>query len=173
MTSTRQPPDIAALKNQFRRGGAMLWLGVTMTGGAVLQLLWFALRRTLGVVFALIVLFEQWGWRPLAAALQTIAHVAPIAALERRISRLPPYAALVTFALPTVLLVPLKLFALYLIANGHAFSAGGLFIGAKIDDAFLPDLTARKKFAASRVPRLADIALDELLSLQPSRLAKF
>lgn len=45
-------------------------------------------------------------------------------------------------------------------------------LGAKIDDAFLPDLTARKKFAASRVPRLADIALDELLSLQPSRLAK-
>ena len=45
-------------------------------------------------------------------------------------------------------------------------------LGAKIDDAFLPDLTARKKFAASRVPRLADLALDELLSLQPSRLAK-
>jgi hypothetical protein len=45
-------------------------------------------------------------------------------------------------------------------------------LGAKIDDAFLPDLAARKKFAASRVPKLADIALDELLSLQPSRLAK-
>jgi hypothetical protein len=45
-------------------------------------------------------------------------------------------------------------------------------LGAKIDDAFLPDLTARKKFAASRIPRLADIALDELLGLQPSRLAK-
>jgi len=44
--------------------------------------------------------------------------------------------------------------------------------GAKIGDAFLPDLAARKKFAASRVPKLADIALDELLSLQPSRLAK-
>lgn len=45
-------------------------------------------------------------------------------------------------------------------------------LGAKIDDVFLPDLAARKKYAASRVPRLADIALDELLSLQPSRLAK-
>ena len=45
-------------------------------------------------------------------------------------------------------------------------------LGAKIDDAFLPDLTARKKFAASRVPKLADIALDELLSLQPSKLAR-
>jgi hypothetical protein len=45
-------------------------------------------------------------------------------------------------------------------------------LGVRIDDAFLPDLTARKKFAASRIPGLADMALDELLSLQPSRLAK-
>ena len=45
-------------------------------------------------------------------------------------------------------------------------------LGVKIEDAFLPDLTARKKFAASRVPNLADMALDELLSLQPSKLAK-
>lgn len=45
-------------------------------------------------------------------------------------------------------------------------------LGAKIDTAFLPDLTARKKFAASRVPKLADVALDELLSLQPSKFAK-
>lgn len=45
-------------------------------------------------------------------------------------------------------------------------------LGAKIDGAFLPDLAARKKFAASRVPGLVDLALDELLSLQPSRLAK-
>lgn len=45
-------------------------------------------------------------------------------------------------------------------------------LGVRIDGAFLPDLTARKKFAASRVPHLADLSLDELLSLQPSRLAK-
>jgi hypothetical protein len=45
-------------------------------------------------------------------------------------------------------------------------------LGVRIEGAFLPDLTARKKFAASRVPKLVDVALDELLSLQPSRLAK-
>ncbi len=45
-------------------------------------------------------------------------------------------------------------------------------LGVRIDDAFLPDLAARKKFASSRVPNLADIVLDELLSLQPSKLAK-
>ena len=44
--------------------------------------------------------------------------------------------------------------------------------GARIDDSFLPDLAARKKLAAVRVPKLADVALDELLGLQPSRLAR-
>ena len=45
-------------------------------------------------------------------------------------------------------------------------------LGVRIENSFLSDLAARKKFSASRVPRLADVALDELLSLQPSRLAK-
>jgi hypothetical protein len=45
-------------------------------------------------------------------------------------------------------------------------------LGARINGAFLPDLPSRKRFAAAQVPRLADIGLDELLALQPSKLAK-
>lgn len=45
-------------------------------------------------------------------------------------------------------------------------------LGARIDDTFLPDLAARRKHAAARVPKLVDLTLDELLSLQPSKLAK-
>jgi hypothetical protein len=45
-------------------------------------------------------------------------------------------------------------------------------LGVRIDDAFLPDLAARRKFAVARVPSLTDVSLDELLSLQPSKLAK-
>lgn len=48
----------------------------------------------------------------------------------------------------------------------------GSKLGACIDDCFLPDLASRKKYAAARVPKLVDVALDELLSLQPSKLAK-
>ena len=91
-----------------------------------------AIERAFGVLLALIVLFEQWGWKPLAAAFAAISHLAPVAALERVISRLPPYGALVVFGVPVVLLIPLKLFALYLIAQGHAFSAAALFIAAKV-----------------------------------------
>jgi hypothetical protein len=45
-------------------------------------------------------------------------------------------------------------------------------VGVRIDDAFLPDLAARRKFAVAHVPSLTDVSLDELLSLQPSKLAK-
>lgn len=45
-------------------------------------------------------------------------------------------------------------------------------LGARIEDVFLPDLTSRRKFAAARVPTLVDVTLDELLSLQPTKLAK-
>lgn len=45
-------------------------------------------------------------------------------------------------------------------------------LGARIEDTFLPDLAARRKFAAARVPKLVDVGLDELLSLQPSKLKK-
>lgn len=45
-------------------------------------------------------------------------------------------------------------------------------LGVRIDGAFLPDLAARKKHATARVPKLVDVGLDELLSLQPSKLAK-
>ena len=45
-------------------------------------------------------------------------------------------------------------------------------LGARIDASFLPDLAARKKLAAARVPKLVDVSLDDLLSLQPSKLAK-
>lgn len=45
-------------------------------------------------------------------------------------------------------------------------------LGARIEDVFLPDLASRKKFAAARIPKLVDVALNELLSLQPSKLSK-
>lgn len=45
-------------------------------------------------------------------------------------------------------------------------------LGVQIDGTFLPDLSARKRFAAARLPKLLDMGLDELLNLQPSRLKK-
>jgi hypothetical protein len=43
-------------------------------------------------------------------------------------------------------------------------------LGARIEDAFLPDRMARKKHLAARVPKLIDLELDELLGLSATRL---
>lgn len=103
---------------------------------AVLSVLWSILRApvmfVLNILAALIVLFEEWGWRPLTELLAWFAKFRPWAAVERWIARLPPYPALLVFALPTALLMPLKFVAMWLLANGKLAAATGLFIGAKI-----------------------------------------
>lgn len=100
--------------------------------GALLAVAWLWLKRVLGVVLALVVLFEEWGWRPLADLLGQLRRLQLIARLENRIQVLPPYAALLVFALPSVCLFPLKLFGLYLIAHGQKLAAIALIGFAKV-----------------------------------------
>jgi hypothetical protein len=97
-----------------------------------LRLLADGARLVLQTLLALIIVFEEWGWRPLAAALAQFARLRPIAWLEAQIQRLPPYGALLVFAMPSILILPLKLIALYLITAGQEVAAALLFIGAKV-----------------------------------------
>ena len=55
-------------------------------------------------------------------------------------------------------------------ASSFSVVAEGGMLGARIDAAFLPDLVARKKHAAARIPALVDLGLDELLSLGTGQL---
>jgi hypothetical protein len=110
------------------------------------------LRLAFEVTLALIILFEEWGWRPLAALLARAAHVKPIAVIEAWITHLPPYAALCVFALPTLFLLPLKLLALFLIATGHKVMAALLFLGAKV-------------FGTAIVARLFHLTHDQLMQI--------
>ncbi len=55
-------------------------------------------------------------------------------------------------------------------AASYSVVVQGGKLGGQIDDAFLPDLTARKRHLTARVPELADVTLDEVLSWKPSRL---
>lgn len=96
-----------------------------------LRLLALGLRGVLQILLALLIVLEEWGWRPLADFLAWIARWRPLAALETSIARLPPYAALVAFALPTLVLLPLKFFALLLIGKGYYMTSVALFLIAK------------------------------------------
>jgi len=110
--------------------------GAVSAAGGLARALWSAVRGPIILVLqfaaALILLFEEWGWRPLVELLGRLSRFAPWARLERFIAGLPPYGALAVLALPTSLLFPLKFVAIYLLAQGHAFSAGALFVAAKI-----------------------------------------
>lgn len=105
---------------------------VTRVTLRALRLIAGGARLVLQTLLAVIIVFEEWGWRPLAAALAQLARLKPIAWLEAHIQRLPPYGALVVFAAPSILILPLKLMALYLITSGREIAATLLFIGAKV-----------------------------------------
>lgn len=90
------------------------------------------LRQAFGFLVALVILFEEWGWEPLQAALGRLARWPPLAWLESQLQRLPPYAALAVFALPALALLPVKLGALALISRGHALDGLLLIVAAKL-----------------------------------------
>jgi hypothetical protein len=90
------------------------------------------LRAALQMLLALLILLEEWGWRPLAELLGRLGRWQPWARLEYGIARLPPYAALFVFVLPSALLLPLKFLALFLVARAQLVLAAILFAAAKI-----------------------------------------
>lgn len=98
----------------------------------VIRIVRTGIRRTIEALLAVIILFEEWGWRPLAAALAALARFAPVARVEAMVASLPPYPALLVFAAPSALLLPLKLLSLWLIGQGQIVLATALFVGAKV-----------------------------------------
>lgn len=101
-----------------------------------LRALWQTLRPPLvfmlQVVAALILLFEEWGWEPLVRGLERLARFRLWARLEAAIAALPPYGALAVFVVPSGILFPVKLLALYFMAKGAIVAATAVFIAAKV-----------------------------------------
>ncbi len=90
------------------------------------------LRFLVSAVLALILLFEEWGWEPLARLMARLARLPVWARLERWIARLPRWGALLMFGVPMVALFPVKLGALYLFAHGQPGLGLVVLVGAKL-----------------------------------------
>lgn len=101
---------------------------------------------------ALLLLLEEWLWRLGSDLGGRLTRWPPLAWLEARVRRLPPYPALLLFALPALLLLPVKLLALLAIARGHALWGIGAFVLAKLGGAVV-------------VARLYVLTLPSLLAL--------
>jgi hypothetical protein len=94
------------------------------------------LKRLLAAPFvflaAIFILLEDWLWDDLARLAAAIGRLPVFHQIEAFIIGLPPYAALVFFAAPSLLLVPVKLAALYFISNGRPTLGLIVVIAAKI-----------------------------------------
>ncbi|HEX4857777.1 MAG TPA: hypothetical protein VFV17_02085 [Usitatibacteraceae bacterium] len=96
------------------------------------------LRSIATVPLAIWIFLEEWVWDSILALMRWAGRLPPIHWLETQVSKLPPYAALIAFAVPGLTLLPFKFAALYLIAHGHKLYGVAVFIVAKlIGTAFL------------------------------------
>jgi hypothetical protein len=84
---------------------------------------------------ALLLLLEEWCWDLGLRIGARLSRWPLLAALEARVRRMPPYAALCAFVLPGLLLFPVKLLALVAIAKGHAVSGVATIVVAKLGGA--------------------------------------
>jgi hypothetical protein len=84
---------------------------------------------------ALILLVEEWFWDSGLYLGSLVAGWPPLHALEMRVRALRPYPALCVFALPALLLFPVKLLALLAIASGHVIGGVCVIVVAKLGGA--------------------------------------
>ena len=90
------------------------------------------LRALAAIVLVPLLLFEEWGWEPLAAQVSKLARLPLWAKLEDWVRNLPPWGAVMVFFLPVVMLFPIKLAALFLFGRSHFASGFVLLAGAKL-----------------------------------------
>lgn len=87
----------------------------------------YPLLAAVGIAIAV----EEMFWR-LSALLALLSQLSAVRAIENGLGRLSPASALLTFGLPAVALVPVKLLALYWLAGGHPVLGIGTILAAKI-----------------------------------------
>ncbi|HEY0953937.1 MAG TPA: hypothetical protein VGE36_04220 [Roseateles sp.] len=98
----------------------------------MLKALLAPLRWLVRVALALLILFEEWGWEPLRRAFALIARLPLIRQFEALLRRLPPRWAFVVLVLPSLLILPIKLAAVWLVAEGHALLGVAVIVAAKL-----------------------------------------
>jgi len=108
--------------------------------------------RPLLVLLALVFLFEAWLWEHLKPIVGWLVARIPWAAFKARVAaaieRLPPYATLLVFLVPVLLLLPLKFLGLWMLAHGSWLGAMATLALAKVVSmgitAFVFELTRPK-----------------------------
>jgi hypothetical protein len=125
------------------------------------------LFRPFLILLALVFLLEAWLWSHLAPVVAWIVERIPLRQIKawvaRSIEHLPPYATLLVFLIPVVVLFPLKLVGLWMLAHGSWLGAMTTLATAKLIGtglmAFIFDLTRDKLLQMAWFKRLYELVL--------------
>jgi hypothetical protein len=92
----------------------------TKSTGGLARLAKRSLAAPFVILAAIVIVIEDWLWEDLARLAAAIGRLPILRSVEAFVVGLSPYPALLFFATPALLLVPLKLVALFLISHGQA-----------------------------------------------------
>jgi hypothetical protein len=110
------------------------------------------LLRPLWIVLALLFLLEAWLWDHLEPIVARVVNLVPWGKLKEKLARLiehlPPWAVLIVFIIPFIVLLPLKFLEVYFLAKRQWLAVGVVLILAKLlgvgVTAFIFDVTRDK-----------------------------
>ena len=125
------------------------------------------LAQPFWVLLAVVFLIEAWLWDHLEPVVEKIVAWIPLRQFKRwlseRIDALSPAMTLIVFAVPAVLLFPLKLFGLWLLAHEYWLAAVVTYVFAKFAGvgitAFIFDVTREKLLEMGWFRRLYEFIL--------------
>jgi hypothetical protein len=108
--------------------------------------------KPLWILLALFFLLEAWLWDHLRAAIAWVVNLIPLdkakARLAALVEKLPPWAVLIVFVVPFIVLLPLKFLEVYFIVHRQWFAAIFILVLAKLlglgVTAFIFDVTKPK-----------------------------
>jgi len=119
------------------------------------------------VVLALIFVFEAWLWEHLRPLVAAIVNVIAWDRLKMRLARLidwlPPWAVLIVFVIPFIVLLPLKFLEVYFLVHRQWLGAIFVLVVAKLlglgVTAFIFDVTRPKLLQMAWFRRLYELTL--------------
>jgi hypothetical protein len=108
--------------------------------------------KPLWILLAIVFLIEAWLWEHLSAAIKWAVSLIPLdklkAGLARLVEKLPPWAVLIVFVVPFIVLLPLKFLEVYFIVHRQWVAAVFVLVLAKLLGlgvvAFIFDVTKPK-----------------------------
>jgi hypothetical protein len=120
--------------------------------------------RPLWIALALLFLLEAWLWDHLEPIVERVVNLIPWGrfkfTLARLIDRLPPWAVLFIFAIPFIVMTPLKLLEVYFLATRNWFGAVSVIVLIKLLGlgltAFIFEVTREKLLEMAWFRRMYD-----------------